>query len=74
MIEAHEGNDITVAGLSNLFLNADNNEKSLMLFKGKLSELMAQIDPQIYWKYIITSSKSEPVLYVHLSKALSGLL
>ena len=74
MIEAHEGNDITVAGLSNLFLNADNNEKSLMLFKGKLSELMAQIDPQIYWKYIITSSKGEPMLYVRLSKALSGLL
>ena len=41
-----------------------------MLLKGKLAELMVQIDPNIYRKYIITSSKGEPMLYVRLSKAL----
>ena len=45
-----------------------------MLLKGKLAELMVQIDPNIYQKYIITSSKGGPMLYVRLSKALHGLL
>ena len=35
---------------------------------------MVQIDPKFYQKYIITSSKGEPMLYVCLSKALYGLL
>ena len=45
-----------------------------MLLKGKLAELMVQIDPQMYRKQIIKSSKGEPMLYVRLSKALYGLL
>ena len=45
-----------------------------MLLKGKLMELMVQIDPKLYRKYIITSSKGEPMLYVCLSKASYGLL
>ena len=73
-IEAHQGRDVAVIDLPNAFLNADNNEQTLMLLKGKLEELMVQIDPQLYQKYIITSSKGEPMLYVCLSKALYGLL
>ena len=42
-IEAHEGCDVAVIDLPNAFLNADNNEQTLMLLKGKLSELMVQI-------------------------------
>ena len=45
-----------------------------MLLKEQLEELMVQIDPQMYRKHIITSSKGEPMLYVRLSKALYGLL
>ena len=73
-IEAHEGRDVAVIDLPNAFLNADNNEQTLMLLKGKLVELMVQIDPQMYRKHIITSSKGETMLYVRLSKALYGLL
>ena len=47
-IEAHQGRDIAVIGLPNAFLNADNNEQTLMLLKEKLAELMVQIDPQLY--------------------------
>ena len=72
--EAHEGRDVAVIDLPNAFLTADNNEQTLMLLKGKLAELMVQIDPKIYRKHIITSSKGEPMLYVRLSKALYGLL
>ena len=33
-IEAHEGRDVAVIDLPNAFLNADNNEQTLMLLKG----------------------------------------
>ena len=74
VIEAHQGCDVAVIDLSNTFLNAINSEQTLILLKGKLAELMVQIDPKLYQKYIITSSKGEPMLYVCLSKALYGLL
>ena len=73
-IEAHEGRDVAMIDLPNAFLNAENNEQTLMLLKGKLAELMVQIDLQIYRKHIIASSKGEPMLYVCLSKALYGLI
>ena len=56
------------------FLNADNDEYIVMLLRGKLAELMVQIDPQLYRKYVITSPKGQPMLYVKLNKALYGLL
>ena len=59
-IEAHEGHGVAVADLSNAFLHADNNERLLMILEGKLAELMVQIDPQIYQKYVITISNGEP--------------
>ena len=73
-IETHEGRDVAVIDLPDAFLNADNNEQTLMLFKGKLAELIVQNDPQMYRKQIIKNSKGEPMLYVLLSKALYGLL
>ena len=45
-----------------------------MLLKGKLAELLVQVDPSSYRKYVITNSKGEPMLYVKLAKALYGLL
>ena len=36
-IEAHEGRYVAVIDLPNAFLNADNNEQTLMLLKGKLA-------------------------------------
>ena len=35
-IEAHEGHDVDVIDLTNAFLNADNNDQTLMLLKRKL--------------------------------------
>ena len=47
-IEVHQGRDIATADLPNAFLNAFNNEQTLMLLKEKLAELMVQIDPKLY--------------------------
>ena len=71
-IEAHEGRDVVVDDLLNSFLNTNNSEEILMLLKGKLAKLMLQIDPQMYRKYITTSSNGEPMLYFRLFKALYG--
>ena len=40
-----QGLKIAIADLPNAFLNAFNNEQTLMLLKGKLAELMVHIDP-----------------------------
>ena len=45
-----------------------------MVLKGKLAELIVQIDPQMYQKYVTTSSMGEPMLYICIYKALYGLL
>ena len=61
-IEAHEGRDVATADFPNAYLHADNNEQTLMLLKGKLAELMVQIDPELYRKYVITSPRGETML------------
>jgi hypothetical protein len=45
-----------------------------MVIKGKLAEMMVQIVPQVYWKYVTFDKKGTKVLYVKLQKALYGLM
>ena len=41
---------------------------------GKMMELLVQLKPNIYQKYVTTGPKEEPTLYVKLLNALYGLL
>ena len=59
--------------IENAFLHAENNKKVPMLLRGWLGELMAKLDPSLYRKYVTTSKKGVPMLYVKLTKALYGL-
>ena len=61
-IEAHEGRHIATCDLPNAYLNTDNNEETIMLLKGELAELMVQVDPKLYQKYVTTSKKGEAML------------
>ena len=45
-----------------------------MLLRGKLTKMMVTIDPSMYQKYITYSKNGVPMLYVHLSEALYGML
>ena len=45
-----------------------------MLIHGKLAKIMVRIDPSMYLKYVTYSNNGVPILYVHLSKALYGML
>ena len=56
------------------FFHSDNNERILMLLRGRLAEMMVRIDPSLYRKYVTYSAKGTPMLYVHLSKALYVML
>jgi hypothetical protein len=73
-IDAHERRGVATIDIPGAFLNAYNDEKTIMLLKGRLAKLMVQADPQLYCKYVIYDKKNQALLYVELTKALYGLL
>ena len=73
-IAAFEGRAQGIMDVANAFLRADNDEDVLMLLRGKLTELMVEVDPSMYREYVTTSKKGVPMLYVKLDKALYGML
>ena len=74
MIDAYELQEIAVLDIANAFLHAENDEKILMLLRGRLAEMMVQVDPAMYRKYVTYSPNGQAMLYVRLSKALYGML
>ena len=45
-----------------------------IIFRGTMSELMLEANPNIYRKYNSYGKKVEALLYVHVQKALYGCL
>ena len=60
--------------MANAFIRADNDERVLMILRGKVAKLMARVNPILYRPYITYSHKGVPMLYVRLSKDLYGML
>ncbi len=60
--------------IPSMFLNTDVDEDVLMVLKGELVEMMIQIAPQTYQKYVTVDRKGTPILYLKLQKALYGLM
>ena len=73
-IFAHEKRDVATCDIPGAFLQADNPDFVLMHLDGILAELMVQVDPKLYRKYITTNTKGKPVLYVELKKAVYGMM
>ena len=46
----------------------------MVVLRGKLCELLVQVNPKLYRQYVKTTAKGQPILYVKLAKALYGLL
>jgi hypothetical protein len=74
VIDAHERRDVGCFDIPGAFLHADCDEDITMVLKGRLAELMVQVAPNIYRKYITVDKKNTAVLYVKMQKALYGLL
>ncbi len=45
-----------------------------MILKGRLSELMVQVAPNLHRKYISADRRGTAILYVKMQKAIYGLL
>ena len=69
-----QGTCVAVLDIANAFLHSENDEEILMLLRGKLAEMMVQVDPMMYRKYVPYSAKGQAMLYVKLIKALYGML
>ena len=65
-MDAREGQAVSVLDVDNAFLHAHNDERFLMLIRGKLAEMMLRIDPSMYRKYVTYSKNGVPMLYVCL--------
>jgi hypothetical protein len=56
------------------FVNTEVDEDVIMVLKGDLADMMVQIAPETYRKYITTDKNGTRILYVKLQKALYGLM
>jgi hypothetical protein len=73
-INAHQRWDVATIDIPGAFLHAYNDKEMFMFLKGPLAELMVQMDPQLYQKFVIHNKNNQALLYVKLSKAIYGLL
>ena len=55
MVDAHEKQAISILDIANAFLHAENDKNILMLLRGKLADMMVQVDPIMYRKYVTYS-------------------
>ena len=60
-INAHEGRDIVTVDVGTAFLHLDNDKEILMKLRGKIVELLFQLEPTMYQKYVITEQNGEPI-------------
>lgn len=44
------------------------DEDVIMILHGELAELMAKVELQLYWQYIVTTVRGESILYVNMQK------
>jgi hypothetical protein len=74
VLDTHEGRSVACVGIPGAFLHANVDEDITMVLKGRLAELMVQIAPNLYRKYITVNKKGTTILYVKMQKALHGLV
>ena len=77
VIDANKKRHVATYDIPGAFLNADcdtDDGEVIMILKGRLAEMMIQVDLSLYRKYITVDGKGMPVLYVKMEKAMYGLL
>ena len=73
-IVAKERNKVRCYNILSTFVNTDVDKDVIMVLKGELVDLMTQIAPEVYRKYVMVDRKVTPTLYMKLQKALYGLM
>jgi hypothetical protein len=76
-IEAKEGRDVMTADIPNVQTSVPKTDRDgdriTMKITGPLVEMLVDLDPEIFKNFVTTEGKV-PVLYVHVIKALYGML
>ncbi len=73
-IAAHEHRKVRCYDTPSACVNTEVDKDVLMVLKGKLAEMIVQITPQLYRKYVTVDRKGTPILHVKLQKVLYGLM
>ena len=74
MIAAKEARRVRCYDVSSALVNTDVDEDVIMVLKGELADMMIQIAPEVYRKYVTVDRKGMPILYVKLQKVPYGLM
>ena len=73
-IAAHERRVVRCYDIPSAFVNTNVDEDVMMVLKGDLAEMMVQVAPEVYRKYMVVDKKGTKILYMKLQKALYGLM
>ena len=78
-VDAKEGRDVMTLDVPNAYIQTpmdqptDGSDRVLMKLEGNLAEMMVELDPDTYGKFI-EYHKGKPILYVVVLNALYGIL
>ncbi len=61
-IAASEKRNVRCYNIPNAFVNKDGDKDVLMVLQGELADMMIQITPQTYRKYVTVNKKGTPIL------------
>ena len=73
-IAATEKRKVRCYDVPSAFVNTEVDKDVITVLKGDLADMMVQMAPETYRKYITTDKKGTRILYVKLQKALCGLM
>ena len=78
VIDAKENRDVATVDISNAFIqtdveNNDDGSRVIMKIRGPLVDMLVELAPEVYAEYVTFEGKSK-VLYVHVLKAIYGML
>jgi hypothetical protein len=74
VVDAYKEHNVACFDIPRAFLHADSDKGITMILKGRLAELMVQVAPNLYRKYISVDRKGMAILFVKMQKAIYGLL
>ena len=69
-IAASKHRKVRCYDIPSAFINTDVDKDMPVVLKGELAEMMIQIAPQVYRKYVTVDKKGTKLLYVKLQKGL----
>ena len=79
VIDASECRKVWTVDIPNAFIQTDCNKdpqgnRIVMVIRNDLVDILCQLDPDVYQDYVTTDPKGNRVIYLHVRKAIYGML